>query len=69
MVHIGLKGGQRVAKSKEHNSWFEEAERCGEGCFPAVFWVDKDIVVFPVNIKFGKDFAVLEFVYQLQDKW
>ena len=63
MVHVGLEGGWGIAKSKEHDSGFEESKRGGEGSLPAVFQVDKDVVVSPSDIKFGENFAVLEFVY------
>ena len=65
MVHIGLESGQRVAKSKEHHSWFKESKRGREGHFTAVFRVEEDVVVFPMNIKFGEDFAILESIHQL----
>ena len=58
MVHVGLKSGQGVSKPEEHDSGFEEAERGQEGCFPAVFWSNEDIVVSPMDIKFSKDFTV-----------
>ena len=59
MVHIGLEGGQGVAESKEHDSWFEKSEQGGEGGFPVVFWPNEDVVVSPSDVEFCKDFAVL----------
>ena len=64
MVHVGLEGGQGVAKSKEHHSWLVEPKGGGEGCFPTVFRSDEDVVISPLDVKFGEDFAILEFVYQ-----
>ena len=66
MVHIGLEGGWRVAKSKEHDGWFIESERGGEGHLPMVLWSDEDVVISPLDVGFGKDFAILKLVYQLR---
>ena len=69
MIHVGLEGGRGVAKSEEHDCWFIESKRGGEGCFPVVFRADEDIIVSPSDIELGEDFAILMFVYQFGDKW
>ena len=57
MIHVCLEGGGGIAESKEHDCWLIEAEQGREGRFPAVFRVDKDVIVSPLDVKFGKDLA------------
>ena len=64
MVHIGLKSGWGVAKSKEHDGGFKKSERSREGCFPPVFRLDEDVVVTPSYVEFGEDFAIFKFIHQ-----
>ena len=33
-----------------------------------VFWSDEDVVISPLDVEFGEEFAVLEFIYQLRDE-
>ena len=68
MVHVGLEGGRRVAESKKPYGWLIESKGGGEGHFPAVFRLNKDVVISPSDVKFGENLAVFEFVYQLRNE-
>ena len=59
MVHVRLEGGGGIAKPEEHDCRFVEAEGGREGRFPAIFRADKDIIVSPSDVEFGKDLATL----------
>ena len=59
VIHVGLKGGQRVTESEEHDGGFVESKRGGEGGFPLVFRSDEDVIISPSYVEFGEDFAVL----------
>ena len=69
MVHVGLEGGQRIAKAEEHHRRFVKSKGCGEGCLSAVLWADQDIIVSPLDIKFHEDLAIFEFVNKFRNKW
>jgi hypothetical protein len=50
-----LECGRRVAESEEHDCGFVEPERCFEGGFPFVSFLDPDVVVSPSDVEFGED--------------
>jgi hypothetical protein len=54
-VHEGLERGRGVTESKEHYCGFKESEFCDKCGFPAVFWVNKDIVVSPSDVHLSED--------------
>ena len=54
MIHKGLESGWSVAKAKEHNCLFNQAKRGDEGCLPLVQFLDVNVVVSSLNVKFGE---------------
>ena len=54
IVHESLECRGGVGKSKEHYCWFEEALVRDEGGLPLVAILDVDVVITPVDIKFGE---------------
>ena len=54
VVHEHLKCGRSVAKSEEHDSGSKQTHGGNKGCLPLVLLSDADVVVSPLNIKFGK---------------
>ena len=70
-IHKGLKGGWGVAKAKGHYQGFKKAEGAFKGGFPLVTFMDTNIVISLVNVKFSKIARSLEFVNKIEDqgKW
>ena len=62
MVHEGLKSGQPIAKSEEHNCWFKKAERGDECALPLVLFSDVNVIESPCDIKLCKECGVLHVV-------
>ncbi|ETW76598.1 hypothetical protein HETIRDRAFT_327870 [Heterobasidion irregulare TC 32-1] len=54
-VHHSLKGGRRVAKTKEHYKAFKQAEFSHEGCLPFVTFCYSNVIIPPFDIKLGED--------------
>ena len=40
-----------------------------EGCFPSVSILDVDIVVSPLDVKFGEDLGVFHLINEVLDQW
>ena len=67
VVHESLKGGRGVSETKEHDGGFKEAF-VGDKCsFPLVSVFDVDVIVAPLDIKFGEDLGVPELVDEVRD--
>ena len=69
VVHEPLKGGRRIGETKEHYGWFKESFMGDEGGFPLVSILDMDIVISPVDVKFGENHCSLEFIHKVRDEW
>src|SRR5882762_7846780 len=54
LIHHVLKGGRTIGETEEHNQGFEKSSVCAEGGLPLITFVDADIVVPPLDIKFGE---------------
>jgi len=67
VVHESLEGGGRVGEAKEHDGGLKEAFMGDEGSFPLVSVFDADVVVAPLNIEFGEDFGISEFIDEVGD--
>ena len=68
VIHEALEYGGGVVETKEHNGGFEYSFVGNEGCLPLMSILDVDIVIFPLNIKLGEVFCVLEFVDEVRDE-
>ena len=64
-VHHLLKYGRRVTETKEHNSRFKESKLCLEYYFPLITFLDSDIIVAPINIKFCKVLGPFEIIKEI----
>ena len=54
MVHECLQCGGCIIESEEHDGGFEEPHGSNEGSFPLVLLSNVDVVVPPMNVKFGE---------------
>ena len=54
MVHESLEGGGSVAEPKEHDSGFKESHGGDESGLPLIFLSDANVVISPMNVKFGE---------------
>ena len=68
VIHERLKSRRGIAEPKKHYSGFKETKRGDERRFPLIFLPDVDIVITPLNIKFGEQCGVLHVIDQLRDE-
>ena len=68
IIHKVLKDGRGISETEEHHSWFEESLMGNEDGFPLMSILDLDVIVSPLDIKFGEDFRPLEFVDKVGDE-
>ena len=68
VIHKSLEGGRGVAKSKEHDSWFEEPLVSDKGSLPLVSLLDPNIVISRPDIHFGEDRCSFELVDEVGDQ-
>ena len=68
VVHEYLKCGRSIAEPEEHNSGFEQSHGGNKGSFPLVFLSDVDVVVFPANVKFGKQCGFCHIINEFWDE-
>lgn len=61
VVHHVLECRRGVAKSKEHNCWFEQSTVGLEGSFVLVSFTNTDIIESPSDVEFREIFGPLEF--------
>jgi hypothetical protein len=69
VVHHGLKIGQTIGETKEHDQRFKEFLVGAECSFPLVTFFDLDIVVPPVDIQFCKVTYALEMTGKVKNQW
>ena len=69
IIHEVLEGGRGISETKEHYGWFEESLMGDKGSFPLMFILDSDIIISPLDIKFGEDFCPLEFIDKIRNEW
>ena len=69
IVHEGLEGGRGISETKEHHSWFKESFMSDKSGFLLMSILDLDIVISPLDIKFGEDFCSLEFIDEVGNEW
>ncbi len=61
-VHHRLECGWGVSQAKEHNHWFVQPLVSYECCLPVVFWLDKDLIISPLNVEAHEQRAISELV-------
>ena len=54
VIHESLECGWSIAEAKEHNHWFKQAKGSDESCFPLVQFLDVNVVILPLNVKFDE---------------
>ncbi len=59
-VHGSLEGGRGVGQPEEHYLRFEQSFGCLERGLPFVPFLDSDVVVSPLYVKFGEEGLSLE---------
>ena len=59
VIHESLECCWRVAKSEEHDCWFEKTSVCDKSRLSLVSIFDTDIVVSPSYVKLGEKFGPL----------
>ena len=69
IIHESLEGGRGIDETKEHHGWFKESFMSDESGFPLMSILDSDIVVSPLDVKFGEDFHSLEFINEVSNEW
>ena len=68
VIHELLECGGGVAKTKEHDSWFEESFVGDEGRLPLVTVFDVDIVVPPSDVKLDEVASIFQLVHKVGDE-
>ena len=69
VIHELLKGGRGIGETEEHYSWFEESFMSDKSSFPLMPVLDLDVVISPLDIKFGEDLCPLEFIDEVGNEW
>ena len=69
IIHEVLEDGRGISKTEEHHSWFEKSLMDNKDGFPLMSVLDLDIIVSPLDIKFGEDFRPLEFIDEIRNEW
>ena len=54
IIHESLESGGSIAEPKEHDSGFKESQGGDESSFPLIFLSDANVVISPMNVKFGE---------------
>ena len=67
-THEGLKSGQGVALSKEHDQGFIESIGCDECCLPFVPFLDANVVIPPLHVHLGEVLGSFQFVNEGQNE-
>ena len=68
VVHEGLKHWWGIAEAEEHYGGFEQAFGGNEGRFPLVFFSDANVIVAPLDVKFGEQCGILHVVDEIRDQ-
>ena len=68
-IHVSLECGRGVGETKEHDCWFKESLISLKSCLPLITLLDTDVIVAPLDIKFGKEAQVLGLVNEFLDQW
>ena len=68
MVHESLEGGGSVAESKEHDGGFKESHGGDESGLPLIFLLDANVVISPMNVKFGEQGGFFHVVNEFRDQ-
>ena len=55
VIHELSEGGRGIDEAEEHYSWFEESFMSHKSSFPLISVLDLNIVISPLDIKFGED--------------
>ena len=66
-IHVTLECGWGVGETKEHDRWFEESLISLESCLPLITFLDPDVIITPLDIKFGKEAQVLSLANEFLD--
>ena len=68
VINKWLESGWSIAEPKEHDSGLKESKRGDEHSFPLVFFVNANVVEFPLDIELGKNCGVFHVINQFRDK-
>jgi hypothetical protein len=68
-VHHHLEGGWQIGEAEEHNHGLEESFWGKEGGFPFISVFDTDVVIPPLDVKFGEQGAPTKVVNSLGNEW
>ena len=69
VVHHCLECCWRVGQAKKHDGRLEKSVACFKSGLPFVAFLDADIVVSPVNIKFGEPLFTRDTMDEFGYKW
>ena len=68
VIHELLEHGRGVAKTKEHDGGFKKSFVDDEGHLPLVTILDADVVVSPMDVKFGEVVSIFQLVHKVRDE-
>ena len=68
-IYLTLECGRGVGETKEYDRWFEESLISPESCLPLITFLNPDVIIAPLDIKFGKEAWVLGLVNEFLDQW
>ena len=68
MVHESLESGGSIAETKEHDGGFEEFHGGDESGFSLIFLLDVNVVISPVNVKFGEQGGFLHVIDEFRNE-
>ena len=62
MVHECLECRRSIAETEKHDCGFIEAEGSNERSLPLIFFVNVNVVISPLYIKFGEEGGILHVI-------
>ena len=68
MIYKCLECGGSITESEEYNSGFEESHWGNESSFPLILFLNADVVVSPLNVKFSKQCGLLHILSEFWDE-
>ena len=68
VIHECLKHGGSIAESEEHDSGFKESHGGNESSFPLILLLDANVVISPMNVKFGEQGGLLHVINEFWDE-
>ena len=68
VIHECLECGGSIAESEEHDGGFEQFHGGDEGRFPLVLFSDANVVISPMNVKFGEQGGFFHVIDEFGDQ-